>query len=79
MSGTLTYRQWARMRNNAQRYGDPRCDQRWLKFKNFFDDMGMASRDWHLHRLDKTKPYSKENAVWKHQKTGMTVPPTQHS
>lgn len=42
------------------------CEDRWKKFRNFKDDMyGSYIDGYVLSRRDKSKPFSKENCVWK--------------
>lgn len=57
-SNTSTYRAWT----GTRRYG--RC-RRWEKFENFLDDMGERPEGSRLVRLNRKKPYSKSNAVWR--------------
>jgi hypothetical protein len=75
MSGTTEYACWV---NVIHRCTNPHhhdyadygkrgigvCD-RWLKFENFYDDMGRKLTDKHvLERKDKSKGYSPENCLW---------------
>ena len=57
-SNTSTYRAWT----GTRRYG--RC-KRWEKFENFLEDMGERPEGSRLVRLDRKRPYSKSNAVWR--------------
>lgn len=71
---TKTYRAWSNMlsrcRNpNVKRYPDYggrgiKVCQRWLKFKNFLADMGVAPLKLTLERKDNSKGYNKRNCVW---------------
>jgi hypothetical protein len=41
-------------------------DPRWSEFKAFLEDMGKPPTESHwLMRLDRNKPYNKENMTWK--------------
>ncbi len=57
-SNTSTYRAWT----GTRRYG--RC-RRWEKFENFLADMGERPQTARLVRIDRRRPYSKKNAVWR--------------
>lgn len=57
-AGTSTYRAWTRTRC----YG--RC-RRWEKFENFLADMGERPEGCRLVRLNRKRPFSKANAVWR--------------
>jgi hypothetical protein len=57
-SNTTTYRAWT----GTRRYG--RC-KRWEKFENFLADMGDRPEGSRLIRINRKKPYSKSNAMWK--------------
>ncbi len=57
-SQTTTYRAWT----GARRYG--RC-KRWDKFENFLADMGERPAGARLVRLNRGKPFSPSNAVWR--------------
>jgi hypothetical protein len=43
-------------------------DEKWLKFENFFADMGDPSPELSLERLDNSKGYTKSNCVWANNK-----------
>ncbi len=71
LTGTKTYQVWSRM---IRRCTDPKskdykyygargitvCD-RWLKFENFFSDMGEAPKGMEMDRINNDLGYSKEN------------------
>lgn len=57
-SSTSTYRAWT----GTRRYG--RC-RRWEKFENFLSDMGERPKRARLIRVNRNRPYSKSNAVWR--------------
>ena len=74
MSQSTTYMSWEAM---IQRCFDPKhvsyhgyggrgvtvCD-RWRKYDDFFADMGERPAGLMLTRIDKNKPYSKDNCKW---------------
>lgn len=74
MSYTSTYRIWAGMkqrclnpRSHAWKYYGGRgivITKRWLKFENFFADMGERPPRLTIERTNNEKGYSKRNCIW---------------
>lgn len=95
LHGAQTYNSWEGIldrcinpnRENYSNYGGRGIIiyKRWLKFKNFFEDMGERPKGLTIERIDNEKGYYKENCKWatpneqqhnrricKHNKTGTT-------
>ena len=75
---TKTYNSWLRMIqrcnnpniSNYKNYGGRGITvcKRWLKFENFYADMGNKPERFSLDRIDNNKGYYKENCRWVTQK-----------
>lgn len=74
-SGIREYKIWNGMTQRATNPNDPNYEyysgrgigvcERWLKFENFFEDMGYAPSSKHtLERMENDKGYYKENCKW---------------
>jgi hypothetical protein len=81
MRYTRTYQIWAGM---VKRCTNPKCniwnhyggrgitiDPRWLKFENFFEDMGEAPIGYQIDRIDNDGNYTKINCRWVTQRTNI--------
>jgi hypothetical protein len=78
MSHSKEYRCWRALKNrclnprNAQYkdYGGRgiTISKSWLKFENFYSDMGNCPVDCEIDRIDNEKGYSKENCRWTSKK-----------
>lgn len=74
MSLTGTYKSWSEMKNrclNAKHkhykdYGGRgiKIYERWLKFNNFYEDMGTRPKDRSLDRIDNSGNYEQSNCRW---------------
>lgn len=78
MYGTRTYKSWQAMKNrclnkNCIEYnnwggrGITVCNE-WLKFKNFYRDMGNRPEDKSIDRINNNGNYCKNNCKWSTQK-----------
>lgn len=74
MRKTLTYKIWAGMLQRCNNWNDPSYKdyggrgitvcERWLKFENFFADMGEKPHGLTIDRIDNDLGYYKENCKW---------------
>lgn len=74
MTGTKIFRIWAEMksrclnknRKDYKNYGNRGikiCDE-WMKFENFYEDMGNYPKGKSIDRIDNNKGYCKKNCKW---------------
>ncbi len=74
MTGTPTFSSWANMINRCK---NPKCDRwlcyggrgisvckRWLKFENFYKDMGVRPKGLTLDRINNDGNYTPSNCRW---------------
>lgn len=74
MTGTPTYESWAGMMRRCYNPKDTRyvdygfrgifVNERWHKFANFFEDMGVKPDGLTLERKNNSEGYSKDNCKW---------------
>ena len=74
MSRTKIYHRWSGMKKRCliqtakdyKHYGGRGITicKKWLKFENFYEDMGDAPKGKTLERLDNNKGYYKKNCCW---------------
>lgn len=78
MFGTSTYNAWSGMiyrciasDKNAKWYKNRNITvcERWLKFENFYEDMGIKPPKMYLDRINNDLGYFKENCRWVDSKT----------
>lgn len=72
LRNTRAYGSWADMKTRLfnpkckehHLYKDYAIDPRWMKFENFYTDMGERGEGLTLERVDNAKGYSLENCKW---------------
>lgn len=78
-SKTGAYITWCKLLQRCTNHNNPRykdyggrgitvCEE-WLKFENFFNDMGERPKGLSIDRIDNNKGYYKENCRWSDSKT----------
>ena len=74
MTKTKTYISWEKMKQRCLNLNHPNykyygnrgitiCEE-WLKFKNFYQDMGTRPEEKSIDRINNNKGYYKENCCW---------------